>query len=48
MMRWLRESCREHNWAALANFKTFGDRAADNIKETERLIEVIAKKASGA
>jgi hypothetical protein len=38
--------------AALANFRTFGDRAADRIQNAERLIadidQAIAKKAGGA
>jgi hypothetical protein len=38
--------------AALANFQTFGDRAADGIQKAERLIafidQAVAKKAGGA
>jgi tetratricopeptide (TPR) repeat protein len=43
---------RAYAEAALANFRTFGDRAEDKIQKTERLIaaidQAIAKKASGA
>jgi tetratricopeptide (TPR) repeat protein len=43
---------RAYAEAALANFRTFGDRAADNIQKTERLIaaidQAVAKKAGGA
>jgi tetratricopeptide (TPR) repeat protein len=43
---------RAYAEAALANFRAFGDRAADHIQETEGLIaaidQAIAKKAGGA
>jgi tetratricopeptide (TPR) repeat protein len=43
---------RAYAEAALANFRSFGDRAADHIQDTERLIaeidQAIAKKARGA
>jgi tetratricopeptide (TPR) repeat protein len=43
---------RAYAEAALANFRTFSDRAADHIQKTERLIaginQAIAKKAGGA
>jgi tetratricopeptide (TPR) repeat protein len=43
---------RAYAEAALANYGTFGDRAADDIQRTERLIaaidQAIAKKAGGA
>lgn len=43
---------RAYAEAALANFRTFGDRAADNIQRTEHLIaaidQAVAKKAGGA
>ncbi len=42
---------RSYAVAALANFESFGDRAADHIQETQRLIEDIdqaaAKQGSG-
>jgi len=43
---------RAYAEAALANFRTFGDRAADRIQKTERVIaaidQAVAKKAGGA
>jgi hypothetical protein len=43
---------RAYAEAALANFRTFGDRAADDIQRTERIIGAIdqanAEKAGGA
>jgi hypothetical protein len=43
---------RAYAEAALANFRTFGDRAADDIQQIERIIgsidQAIAKKARGA
>ena len=43
---------RAYAEAALANFRTFGDRAADDIQKSERLIaeidQAVAKKAGGA
>jgi ABC-type transporter Mla subunit MlaD len=43
---------RAYAEAALANFRTFGDRAADHIQDIERLVanidQVVAKKAGSA